>query len=108
MSFTPLLSTSGATVVPATGVSSGILFAEVLDMPRSSKLNEVPSDSELSSLPADSALDPNTVARRAYARFLERGSEHGRDVEDWLEAEREVAAAHSSLESDAREGSERS
>ena len=30
------------------------------------------------------------IARRAYQRFEERGREHGRDVEDWLEAERDV------------------
>jgi hypothetical protein len=32
------------------------------------------------------------VALRAYERFLARGGEHGRDVEDWLEAEREIAS----------------
>jgi hypothetical protein len=30
------------------------------------------------------------VSRRAYQRFEERGGEHGRDLEDWLEAEREL------------------
>ena len=30
------------------------------------------------------------VARRAYQRFEERGGEHGRDMEDWLKAEREL------------------
>jgi hypothetical protein len=29
------------------------------------------------------------IARRAYERFEARGREHGRDVEDWLESERE-------------------
>jgi hypothetical protein len=27
---------------------------------------------------------------RAYEIFLERGGEHGRDVEDWIAAEREL------------------
>ena len=31
------------------------------------------------------------IEQRAYELFLERGCEHGRDVEDWLEAERELA-----------------
>ena len=31
------------------------------------------------------------IAQRAYERFEERGREHGRDLEDWLEAEREIA-----------------
>jgi hypothetical protein len=30
------------------------------------------------------------VARRAYEFFERRGADHGHDVEDWLEAEREV------------------
>ena len=30
------------------------------------------------------------IARRAYEIFLTRGAEHGRDLEDWLEAEREI------------------
>jgi hypothetical protein len=31
-----------------------------------------------------------TIARRAYELFLARGSEHGRDLDDWLRAEREL------------------
>jgi len=30
------------------------------------------------------------VARRAYELYLERGSEHGHDLDDWLLAEREL------------------
>ena len=30
------------------------------------------------------------VQRRAFELYLERGSENGRDVEDWLEAERQL------------------
>jgi hypothetical protein len=30
------------------------------------------------------------VALRAYELYLERGSEQGRDVEDWLGAEKEL------------------
>ena len=30
------------------------------------------------------------IARRAYELFLQRGCEHGRDLEDWLTAEREL------------------
>jgi hypothetical protein len=32
----------------------------------------------------------DSLARRAYERFQTRGGEHGRDQEDWLEAEREL------------------
>jgi len=30
------------------------------------------------------------VARRAHELYLRRGGEHGKDVEDWLKAEREL------------------
>jgi hypothetical protein len=30
------------------------------------------------------------VEFRAYQMYLDRGGEHGRDVEDWLKAEREL------------------
>jgi hypothetical protein len=35
---------------------------------------------------------PNTdqIARRAYEIFLARGGQHGRDADDWLQAEREL------------------
>jgi hypothetical protein len=39
---------------------------------------------------APEALDAGAVARRAYELFLERGGLHGYDVEDWLQAEREL------------------
>jgi hypothetical protein len=35
------------------------------------------------------------VAQRAYRRFEERGRVHGRDLDDWLEAEKEIAAKES-------------
>lgn len=41
------------------------------------------------------ASEPNAeeVRLRAYHLFLARGGEHGRDVEDWLQAERELTKA---------------
>ena len=36
----------------------------------------------------DLPLDPQEVARLAYGLWEERGRTHGRDVEDWVEAER--------------------
>jgi hypothetical protein len=32
----------------------------------------------------------DSVAQRAYQRYEERGREHGRALDDWLEAEREL------------------
>jgi hypothetical protein len=37
-------------------------------------------------------LDPACIASRAFALFLARGRQHGRDVEDWLQAERDLIA----------------
>ena len=33
------------------------------------------------------------VARRAYDLYLARGREHGHDVDDWMQAERELRAS---------------
>jgi hypothetical protein len=30
------------------------------------------------------------ISERAYNKFMQRGGEHGHDVEDWIEAEKEV------------------
>jgi hypothetical protein len=35
-------------------------------------------------------IDHDAVARRAYEIFQARGKSHGRDVDDWLAAEREL------------------
>ena len=32
------------------------------------------------------------IAERAYFYFLQRGGEHGHDLDDWLRAEREIIA----------------
>jgi Protein of unknown function (DUF2934) len=34
--------------------------------------------------------DHDLISRRAYERFQARGGEHGRDQDDWLDAEREL------------------
>jgi hypothetical protein len=38
----------------------------------------------------ESRPDQECIARRAYERFEARGRENGRDLDDWLEAEREL------------------
>lgn len=40
----------------------------------------------------ESLIIEEEIARRAYALYLARGSENGRDVEDWLEAEQLLKA----------------
>jgi Protein of unknown function (DUF2934) len=43
----------------------------------------------------EGSMDQGDVAQRAYRRFEARGYEHGHDMEDWLEAEREAREAGS-------------
>ena len=43
-----------------------------------------------------SPIAENDIARRAYDRYLARGCEPGHDVDDWLDAERELQQAASS------------
>lgn len=35
---------------------------------------------------------PGDIARRAFLLYLQRGAQPGHDVDDWLQAERELAA----------------
>jgi len=51
------------------------------------------SDRSAKKNPDAAILDSRDVARRAYDLYLARGREDGRDVEDWLQAERELLAA---------------
>ena len=44
-------------------------------------------------MPTPVRISSAIIAQRAYALFLERGGDHGRDLEDWLHAERELRAA---------------
>jgi len=37
--------------------------------------------------------DHDEIARCAYELYLSRGAEDGRDIQDWLEAEQQLAAA---------------
>lgn len=41
---------------------------------------------------ATATLDRDRVAQRAYEIYLARGCADGRDVDDWLSAERELAS----------------
>lgn len=41
--------------------------------------------------PPNPVVAHEEIADRAYQRYLERGSQHGHDVDDWLSAEQELA-----------------
>ncbi len=36
-------------------------------------------------------LSGEKIARRAHELYLQRGGEHGKDVEDWVRAEKELS-----------------
>jgi hypothetical protein len=36
------------------------------------------------------AVTDSDIARRAYELYVARGCEHGHDVDDWVQAEREL------------------
>ena len=42
------------------------------------------------------SVTDSDIAHRAYELYEERGGEHGHDVDDWLQAERELRPALSS------------
>ncbi len=42
---------------------------------------------------AQPALTHSEIARRAYDHYLARHCEHGHDLDDWLQAERELKQA---------------
>ncbi len=59
--------------------------------PRTNATVETAPPRAATSLPNGPAnVTERDIARRAYQRYLARDSEHGHDVEDWLEAEREL------------------
>ena len=49
----------------------------------------------------------DAIAARAYQLFLERGCEHGRELEDWLAAERELGVASAQSVATARRTTDR-
>ena len=66
-------------------------------MPRTNKPANGSSDSPKPARPskksngaAEPFNDPDAVARRAYEIYQRRGGNHGADLDDWLEAEREL------------------
>jgi hypothetical protein len=62
--------------VPATAADSGSKTTSGMSLRKQADVTAAPSLSD--------------VQRRAYELYLQRGRGHGRDVEDWLEAERQL------------------
>jgi hypothetical protein len=45
---------------------------------------------EAGEVPVGNAVRTEEIRRRAYEIYLERGEQPGRDLDDWLQAEREL------------------
>lgn len=61
------------------------------DMTNSEQIvpREQPSTMDSPEGSTEARSNQDLIARLAYAIYQERGGEHGRDLDDWLEAERE-------------------
>jgi hypothetical protein len=53
--------------------------------------NEASATKEVNSSRTNQLPNPKNIAVRAYEIFLERGATPGRELEDWLQAEVELA-----------------
>jgi Protein of unknown function (DUF2934) len=49
-----------------------------------------PTNRPFPSILSDSQELEEKIRQRAYELYLERGQEHGHDVEDWMRAEQEI------------------
>jgi hypothetical protein len=83
-------------------------------MPRANKPTNGSSDSpkparqsKKSNGAAEPFNDADAVARRAYEIYQRRGGNHGADLDDWLEAERELRPGPSDVTGPARAKSRR-
>jgi hypothetical protein len=60
------------------------------DGPPRPKARKTKTASTPTSAPPSSEPSVDEIRRRAYERYQERGGNHGRHFDDWLEAEKEL------------------
>jgi len=58
------------------------------EMPKKSRDTRKPETEQAEALAQAPTYE--AICERAYRIHIERGGEHGRDVDDWLQAEREL------------------
>jgi Protein of unknown function (DUF2934) len=63
---------------------------------RSDNVLTMPSVESPTAVPIASGVSEDDIARRAFELYCDRGREDGHDVDDWLNAERELRNASSS------------
>ncbi|HEX9102946.1 MAG TPA: DUF2934 domain-containing protein [Polyangia bacterium] len=74
-----------ATKTPKSSTVKSKSAATTTTAPKVSRVRKVDTATETSG-----QVMRELVAVRAYERFIERGYQHGHDVEDWLAAERDL------------------
>jgi hypothetical protein len=65
-----------------------------------SKKVDVLQDPPVDQTPVSGNIERSRIAERAYELYVNRGREAGRDVDDWLEAERELTTSAARTNSD--------
>lgn len=60
-------------------------------------ISSVADRSSASPTDGSARVTENDIARRAYELYIARNGGHGHDVEDWLQAERELRGTGPSL-----------
>lgn len=63
-------------------------------------VNTPPSAPQDSGDTTAATIDRERIANRAYERYMARGGADGQDLEDWLEAERELEREHRTVDRD--------
>ncbi len=76
----------------ADGPAMATAKSTVVRKPRARKNTSVAVAGAAANGASAAALSPELIAYRAYELFIEQGAEHGRDMEHWLAAERELLA----------------
>ena len=61
-----------------------------MTMPTTQKTKRTPRPSTPRARRTPKLPTENDIAERAYQLFIMRGCEHGRDLDDWLSAKREL------------------
>jgi hypothetical protein len=77
-----------------------VVKEDVMAKKRTPKANNVvamPVSESTPTISTPTATTDRDIARRAFEIFCERGCQHGHDVEDWLQAERELRGSETAV-----------
>lgn len=65
-------------------------MSPILEKDKTPEPATITTEVEIQEGPAENLERDQKIRSRAYERYLERGQEAGHDVDDWLQAEREI------------------